>query len=108
MLLRALLFGAGAALIGLVAAAARWDRLPLVGIAVGLLIGYAVRKGARGRGGWRYQALAMVLTCPSSIYRSRAPYARSRRIGFDESALDASRRCCSDQQDDDAVPARSC
>ena len=63
-LLRALLFGAGAALIGLVAGSALGSP-PLVGIAVGLLIGYAVRKGSRGRGGWRYQTLAMVLTCLS-------------------------------------------
>jgi len=63
-LLRALLFGAGAALIGLVAGSAL-ESSPLVGIAAGLLIGYAVRKGARGRGGWRYQTLAMALTCLS-------------------------------------------
>jgi len=29
---------------------------------VGLLVGKAVRKGSNGRGGWRYQALAMTLT----------------------------------------------
>jgi hypothetical protein len=63
---RALAFGAGAALIGTIV----WfsiikltDReFGLIAIAVGLLVGFAVRHGARGRGGWRYQALAMVLT----------------------------------------------
>lgn len=34
----------------------------LVAIVVGLLVGGAVRHGARGRGGWAYQALAMALT----------------------------------------------
>ncbi|HEY6005303.1 MAG TPA: hypothetical protein VIV57_20650, partial [Anaeromyxobacter sp.] len=34
----------------------------LISIVVGLLVGVAVRKGSRARGGWRYQALAMFLT----------------------------------------------
>ncbi len=34
----------------------------LISIVVGLLVGFAVRKGSRARGGWRYQALAMFLT----------------------------------------------
>ncbi len=34
----------------------------LISIVVGLMVGFAVRKGARARGGWRYQALAMFLT----------------------------------------------
>jgi hypothetical protein len=34
----------------------------LIGIAVGFGVGIAVRKGSKGRGGWRYQTLAMVLT----------------------------------------------
>ena len=36
-------------------------------IVVGLLVGYAVRKGSNGRGGWRYQALAMFLTYTSIV-----------------------------------------
>ncbi len=63
---RALLYGVGAALLGTIA----WyaivkitDReFGLLAIAVGLFVGVAVKKGARGLGGWRYQALAMVLT----------------------------------------------
>ena len=40
-----------------------WDmQLGLVAIAVGLLVGWAVRKGSGGRGGWKFQALAMALT----------------------------------------------
>jgi hypothetical protein len=34
----------------------------ILAIGVGLLVGGAVRSGSRGRGGWRYQALAMFLT----------------------------------------------
>jgi len=34
----------------------------LISIVVGLLVGFAVRKGSRARGGWRYQALAIFLT----------------------------------------------
>lgn len=34
----------------------------LVAIGVGLLVGLAVKRGARGRGGWPYQALGMALT----------------------------------------------
>jgi len=39
----------------------------LVAIVVGLMVGYAVRKGSNGRGGWRYQALAMFLTYTSIV-----------------------------------------
>jgi hypothetical protein len=63
---RAVLYGVGAALLGTIA----WyaivkltDReFGLLAIAVGLFVGTAVKKGARGLGGWRYQALAMALT----------------------------------------------
>lgn len=65
-LLRAAVFGAGAALVGTLV----WflviklsgSEFGLIAIAVGLLVGFAVRYGARGRGGGRYQALAMALT----------------------------------------------
>jgi hypothetical protein len=65
-LLRAALFGAGAALVGTLV----WflviklsgSEFGLIAIAVGLFVGFAVRYGARGRGGARYQALAMALT----------------------------------------------
>ncbi|HKE88923.1 MAG TPA: hypothetical protein VKB45_01220 [Gemmatimonadales bacterium] len=39
----------------------------LVAVVVGLLVGSAVRKGSRGFGGWRYQALAIGLTYLSVV-----------------------------------------
>ena len=39
----------------------------LIAIVVGFLVGAAVRKGSNGRGGWRYQALAMFLTYTSIV-----------------------------------------
>ena len=64
--LRALLFGAIAGAAGTLV----WSliiyltgyELGLIAIIVGIGVGIAVRKGARGRGGWKYQTLAMVLT----------------------------------------------
>ncbi len=64
--LRALGLGAGAALLGTIV----WFgilmvldmQLGLVAIAVGLFVGWAVRRGSGGRGGWQFQALAMALT----------------------------------------------
>jgi hypothetical protein len=63
---RALLFGVGAALLGTLV----WyaiikitdHEFGLLAIGVGLFVGVAVKRGGRGLGGWRYQALAMVLT----------------------------------------------
>jgi len=62
-----------ALLLGLIAAivcAAGWYMvvkltgysIGLVAIVVGALVGFAVRKGARGRGGWPYQGMAIILT----------------------------------------------
>ena len=52
---------AGAALYYAIAALTGYE-FGLVAIVVGLLVGGAVRRGSNGRGGWRYQALAMCLT----------------------------------------------
>lgn len=60
------LFGLGAAIGGAVIwytvrelTHAEWG---LISIAVGYLVGIAVRKGSRGWGGWQYQTLAIALT----------------------------------------------
>src|SRR6185312_13373959 len=64
--LRALLFGGGAALLGTIVwfaiIEATDHEFGLLAIGVGLFVGMAVKRGGRGLGGWRYQALAMVLT----------------------------------------------
>jgi hypothetical protein len=75
--LRALGYGAGAALIGTVV----WYlivkitdyEIGLLAVGVGLLIGFAVRKGSRARGGWKYQLLAIALTY-ASITASKIPF----------------------------------
>lgn len=64
--LRALLFGGGAALLGTIVwfaiIEATDHEFGLLAIGVGLFVGMAVKRGGRGLGGWRYQAMAMVLT----------------------------------------------
>ncbi len=42
-------------------------QLGLIAIAVGLLVGGAVRKASGGRGGWKFQLVAMVLTYCSIV-----------------------------------------
>ena len=63
---RAALYGSGAALAGAAlyyaVAALTGYEIGLIAIAVGYMVGLAVRIGSRGRGGWRYQTLAVVLT----------------------------------------------
>lgn len=69
---KALLFGAGAAALGtiiwLAILSATKMEIGLVAIAIGLLVGFAVRKGAGGGAGWKYQTLAMVLTYMSITF----------------------------------------
>jgi hypothetical protein len=64
--LRAAGYGAGAALLGTIGWYAIIKifnmQLGIIAVAVGLFVGKAVRKGSGGRGGWKYQALAMGLT----------------------------------------------
>jgi len=65
-LLRAGLYGVGAAIAGAaiyygVIALTNFE-IGLVAIVIGFMVGWAVRKGARGRGGRRFQVLALILT----------------------------------------------
>ena len=76
-LFRGFLFGAGAALLStivwyLIIKVTDYE-LGIVAIFVGLFVGYAVRRGAQGVGGWRYQALAMALTY-FAITASKVPF----------------------------------
>jgi len=65
-LLMAALFGAGAGIAGAiiyyaVIAITKFE-IGIVAILIGYMVGYAVRKGAGGRGGRRFQVLAVALT----------------------------------------------
>jgi hypothetical protein len=71
-LLRATLYGtlagaAGCGLYYLVLALTGWQ-VGLISILVGLMVGGAVRAGARRRGGWLYQGLAMFITYTAIVF----------------------------------------
>ena len=66
ILVRSILFGVGAAVAGAalyyaVIAITNFE-IGLVAIAIGYMVGFAIRKGAGGRGGRRFQIAAIVLT----------------------------------------------
>jgi hypothetical protein len=77
---KALGLGAAAAALGAALyfgiEAATGYELGLVAIVVGLIVGGAVRKGSNGRGGWRYQALAMFLTYSAVVATDSSLIAR--------------------------------
>jgi hypothetical protein len=63
---RALLFGGGAAVLGAalyyaVIAITKFE-IGLVAIAIGYMVGYAIRRATKGRGGRRFQVMAVILT----------------------------------------------
>ena len=64
----------------------------ILAVVVGLVVGGAVRKGSNGRGGWRYQALAIFLTY-TAIVSSFVPFLiegmreRSAQVAQEEAAL---------------------
>jgi hypothetical protein len=66
VLARASLFGMGAAILGAVlyyaVVAITNFEIGIVAIAIGYMVGYAVRRGTRGRGGRRFQVMAVILT----------------------------------------------
>ena len=71
-LLTAGVFGLGAGLVGAaiyyaVIAIANLE-IGIVAILIGYMVGYSVRKGARGRGGLRFQVLAVALTYASIAF----------------------------------------
>ena len=63
---RAVLFGIGASILGaalyFAVLAISGFEVGLVAIAIGYMVGYGIRLGTRGRGGRRFQVLALVLT----------------------------------------------
>jgi hypothetical protein len=74
---RAVVFGSGAAALGAGIyygiLALTGYQFSLVAIVVGWLVGEAVRRGSRGRGGWAYQGLAVFLTY-AAIVTTYIPY----------------------------------
>ncbi len=77
-------FGAGAVGAGVWYAvrATTGYELGLIAIGVGFIVGAAVRKGSGGRGGWRYQTLAIFLTYFSIV----STYVPDVMSGFREMA----------------------
>jgi len=120
---KSLLFGVGAAIAG----AAIWYavreltgfEVGLIGIAVGLMVGVAVRKGSRGWGGWQYQALAMALTYFAIAATYVPPLFTAMKSHLHASSPSAVKRADSaqsnltvskddgDQTDDQAAPTNS-
>ena len=70
---KALLLGGVAAALG---AGLTGYEFGLVAVVVGFVVGAAVRKGSNGRGGWRYQALAMFLTYSAVVATDSSLIAR--------------------------------
>lgn len=64
----------------------------ILAVVVGFVVGGAVRKGSNGRGGWRYQALAIFLTY-TAIVSSYIPYmiegARARSAELAQATSDS-------------------
>ena len=92
--MRALAAGAAAALAGSVLyyaiLALSGYEFGLIAIVVGMVVGKAVNWGAHGRGGWRYQAMAIALTS-LAIVSSYVPLIVSQ-IGKQRVAAEASAR----------------
>ena len=88
--LRASLFGAGAGAVGATiwyaVRAATGYEVGLIAIVVGVMVGGAVRKGSRGRGGWLYQGLAMFLTYAAIVSTYVPEVAKGVWAGMDGSA----------------------
>jgi hypothetical protein len=91
-LMTAGVFGLGAGLVGAVIyyavmAIANLE-IGIVAILIGYMVGYAVRRGARGRGGRRFQVLAVALTY-ASIALAYSPMVFKQVLDTDRSARTA-------------------
>ena len=102
-------FGLGAGVIGAIiyyaVMAIAHLEIGIVAILIGYMVGYAVRTGARGRGGRRFQVLAVALTYASvalaytpiavkqalDANRQKAPASTTSRNSNDVAATDSSR-----------------
>jgi hypothetical protein len=86
------LFGLGAGVVGAIiyyaVIAIAHLEIGIVAILIGYMVGYAVRKGARGRGGRRFQVLAVALTY-ASIALAYTPLAVKQVMDADRKAQTA-------------------
>ena len=87
-------YGLGAGIIGAIiyyaVIAITNFEIGIVAILIGYMVGYAVRAGARGRGGRRFQVLAVALTY-ASIALAYSPLAFKQMIDADRKATTTSR-----------------
>ncbi|PYR58438.1 MAG: hypothetical protein DMF91_17195 [Acidobacteria bacterium] len=86
-------FGLGAGVIGAIIYSAVMAiahlEIGIVAILIGYMVGYAVRKGARGRGGRRFQILAVALTY-ASVALAYTPIAVKQAIDANRQKASAS------------------
>ena len=92
-LITAGIFGLGAGVIGAIiyyaVMAIAHLEIGIVAILIGYMVGYAVRKGARGRGGRRFQVLAVALTY-ASVALAYTPIAVKQAIDANRQKTSAS------------------
>ena len=112
----------GGSLLYFAVAAMTGREFGLVAIAVGFMVGTAVRKGSSGRGGWAYQTLAITLTYLAivSTYvplvvkefqkagsRSSAPAPAATTVPMDTITISARGPASAKPSADSSAPARS-
>ena len=108
---RALGLGLGAAVVGAgiyfgIAALTGYE-FGLVAIVVGVLVGSAVRKGSNGRGGWRYQLLAMFLTYTAVVVTDSSLIARDLKNEWRAQAASSAAAPAGVNASTDAAPRTS-
>ena len=103
----ATVYGGAAALVGALiwwgVRAATGYEIGLVAVAVGLLVGFAVRAGSQGRGGRRFQVLAVALTY-LSITLNYVPLV-IKGLGEQAAKKDAQSAAAADGADPSAAPS---
>jgi hypothetical protein len=106
----AAVFGLGAGIVGAViyyaVLAIAHLQIGIIAILIGYMVGYAVRKGARGRGGLRFQVLAVALTY-TSVALAYTPIVVTQAIDADRNAPKAPAATTSGNSNDPAATDRA-
>jgi len=76
-------------------------------VVVGVLVGGAVRKGSNGRGGWRYQLLAMFLTYTAVVVTDSSLIARELKKEWGAQAASSAAVADGINASSDAAPSTS-